>query len=168
MSQARSFALLTITLAQSICTHYSCFENQGRFVTLKKTGHPAFWKKQGAKNQGHCYSKREEAAWSLLFLNNNDPGFLHPAFWKKQGAWFFSGSQTDPGFQNKNSGCRLTGRLCSILIFMHLEFQKKNWIFFQIFWPSHNRQSICTHYSCFENQGRFVTLKKNRAPCFFQ
>ena len=28
--------------AQSICTHYSCFENQGRFVTLKKIGHPAF------------------------------------------------------------------------------------------------------------------------------
>jgi hypothetical protein len=26
---------------------------------------------------------------------------------------FFSGSQTDPGFQNKNSGCRLTGRVCS-------------------------------------------------------
>ena len=24
-------------------------------------------------------------------------------------------------------------------------------------------QSICTQYSCFENQGRFVTLKKNRA-----
>ena len=23
---------------------------------------------QGAKKQGHCYSKREEAAWSLLFL----------------------------------------------------------------------------------------------------
>ena len=23
-------------VAQSICTHYSCFENQGRFVTLKK------------------------------------------------------------------------------------------------------------------------------------
>ena len=30
-------------------------------------------KKQGAKNQGHCYSKREEAALSLLFLNNNGP-----------------------------------------------------------------------------------------------
>ena len=29
-------------------------------------------------------------------------------------------------------------------------------------------QSICTPYSCFENQGRFVTLKKNWAPCFFQ
>jgi hypothetical protein len=23
-------------VAQSICTHYSCFENMGRFVTLKK------------------------------------------------------------------------------------------------------------------------------------
>ena len=42
------------------------------FVTLKKIGHPVFYKKQGAKNQGNCYSKREEAAWSLLFLNNND------------------------------------------------------------------------------------------------
>ena len=32
-------------------------------------------KNQGAKNQGQCYSKREESAWSLLFLNNNDPVF---------------------------------------------------------------------------------------------
>ena len=31
-------------------------------------------KKQDAK-KGHCYSKREEAAWLLLFLNNNDPVF---------------------------------------------------------------------------------------------
>jgi hypothetical protein len=31
--------------------------------------------KQGAKKLGHCYSKREEAAWFLLFLNNNDPVF---------------------------------------------------------------------------------------------
>ena len=29
-------------------------------------------------------------------------------------------------------------------------------------------QSICTHYSCFENQGRFVTLKKNCASCFLK
>ena len=36
-----------------------------------------------AKYQGHCYAKREEAVWSLLFLNNNDPVFLHPAFCKK-------------------------------------------------------------------------------------
>ena len=39
------------------------------------------WKKQGAKKQGHCYSKREEAAWPLLFLNNNDHVFLQPIFW---------------------------------------------------------------------------------------
>ena len=42
-------------------------------------------KKQGAKKQGHCYSKREEAAWPLLFLNKNDPVFspcfLQPIFW---------------------------------------------------------------------------------------
>ena len=36
--------------------------------------------KQGVKKQGHCYSKREEAAWHLLFLNNNDPVFWHPTF----------------------------------------------------------------------------------------
>ena len=36
--------------------------------------------KEGSKKQGHCYSKREEAVWPLLFLNNNDPVFLHPAF----------------------------------------------------------------------------------------
>ena len=36
-------------VAQSICTHYSCIENQGRFVTLKKIGHPAFFKNQGAR-----------------------------------------------------------------------------------------------------------------------
>ena len=29
-------------------------------------------KKAGSKKQGHCYSKRKEAAWPLLFLNNND------------------------------------------------------------------------------------------------
>ena len=77
-----------VKFAQSICTHYSCFENQGRFVNLLFEK-----KKQGAKNQGHCYSKREEAAWSLLFLNNNDPVFLQPAFCKKQGPKFFKSSR---------------------------------------------------------------------------
>ena len=33
-------------------------------------------KNQGAKNQGQCYSKKEEAAWSLLFLNNNETIFF--------------------------------------------------------------------------------------------
>ena len=32
-------------------------------------------KKAGSKKQGNYYSKREEAAWPLLFLNNNDPVF---------------------------------------------------------------------------------------------
>ena len=42
-------------------------------------------------------------------LSNNDlfaPCFLQPIFWT-----FFSGSQTDPCFQNKDSGCRLTGQV---------------------------------------------------------
>jgi hypothetical protein len=46
-------------VAQSICTHYS--SKLGTLLFEKK--------KQSAKNQGHCNSKREEAAWSLLFLN---------------------------------------------------------------------------------------------------
>jgi hypothetical protein len=58
-------------------------------VTLKKIRHPAFFKKQGAKNQGHYYSKREEAAWSLLFLNNNDPVFFAPCFLQKAGSLIF-------------------------------------------------------------------------------
>ena len=49
----------------------------GRFVTLKIN---QVQKKLGAKKTGCCYSKREEAIWPLLFLNNNDPVFLHPAF----------------------------------------------------------------------------------------
>ena len=64
-----------------------------------KMGHPAFWKKQSAKNQGHCNSKREEAAWSLLFLNKEWPCFFQPVFLQKPGCPIF-----------KNSGCRLTGR----------------------------------------------------------
>ena len=32
-------------------------------------------KKAGCKKQGQCYSKREQAAWPCLFLNNNDPVF---------------------------------------------------------------------------------------------
>ena len=46
-----------------------------RVWNLKKKVQKIGCKKQGAKKQGHCYSKREEAAWPLLFLNNNDPVF---------------------------------------------------------------------------------------------
>jgi hypothetical protein len=31
--------------------------------------------KAGSKKGGHCYSKREEVAWSCLFLNKNGPVF---------------------------------------------------------------------------------------------
>ena len=34
-SQHSVVVTLTATLPQSICTHYSCFENMGQFVTLK-------------------------------------------------------------------------------------------------------------------------------------
>ena len=79
---------------QSICTNYSCFENIGQFVILKKIRSKIWtWKKQGAKKQDHCYSKREKARLPLLFLNNNNPVFLHPAFRKKQGPWFFKSSR---------------------------------------------------------------------------
>ena len=33
---------------------------------------------------------------------------------------------------------------------------------------SNRVQSICTHYSCFENQCLFLTLKKNRTPSFLR
>ena len=109
-------------------------------------------KKAGCKKQGHCYSKREESAWLLLFLNNNDrlffaPCFLHPIFWT-----FFSGSQTDPCFQNKNSRCRLTGRIgplnncqrkCSLF-----SLQKKRGHLSFIY--SQSKMTGCT-YICKEN-----------------
>ena len=37
-------------------------------------------KKAGCKEQGHCYSKREEASLPLLFLNKNDPVFCSLLF----------------------------------------------------------------------------------------
>ena len=50
----------------------------GQIVTLKKN---QVQKKAGPKKLGCCYSKREDAIWPLLFLDNNDPVFLHPAFY---------------------------------------------------------------------------------------
>ena len=95
---------------QSIRAHHSSlFGLSDIFWDLElKNIRSKIWirKNQGAKKQGHFYSKREEAAWPFLFLNNNHP-FFRFIFW----TWFFSGSQTDPLFQNKNSGCRLTEQL---------------------------------------------------------
>ena len=47
------------------------------------------WKKQGEKKQGHCYSKREEAAWSLLLLNKEWPCFFLAWFLQKAGCPVF-------------------------------------------------------------------------------
>ena len=53
------------TVAQSICTHYSCFENMGWFGDPEKNQVQNMdLKKAGCKKRGQCYSKREEAAWS--------------------------------------------------------------------------------------------------------
>ena len=46
-------------------------------------------KKAWCKIQGLCYSKREGARLSLLFLNNNDPVFCN---------WLFSGPYFGPDF----------------------------------------------------------------------
>ena len=62
-------------IAQSICTHYSCFENMDRFVTLKKIKSKICVSKSRVQKKGRCYPKREEARLLLLFLNNNDPVF---------------------------------------------------------------------------------------------
>ena len=62
---------------------------KNRAPCFLKIGHPAFWKKQSAKNQGHCYSEKEEAVWCLLFLNREWPCFFQPNFCKKQGAPIF-------------------------------------------------------------------------------
>ena len=53
-------------------------------------------KKQGAKKQGHCYSKREEA----IFLNNIFPIFCNPYF----GLNFFQGHKPTHVFKTRIVG----------------------------------------------------------------
>jgi hypothetical protein len=55
--------------AQSICTHYSCFENQGRFLTLKKIlGTLLFFQKAGCKKpRSLLFKKRRGSLVSPLF-----------------------------------------------------------------------------------------------------
>ena len=85
----------------------------GWFVTLKKIGSKIWtWKKQVAKNRVIVIQKEKRqpglfSFWITIFLH---PAFFRSIFW----TWFFSGSQTNPCFQNKNSGCRLTGRVSYI------------------------------------------------------
>jgi hypothetical protein len=58
-----------LPFAQSICTHYSCFENMGRFVTLKKNQVQNMGcKKQGAKNRVIGSQKEKRPGCLFLFL----------------------------------------------------------------------------------------------------
>ena len=50
-------------------------KNRVGLWTWKKPGPKYGVQKAGCKKQGQCYSKREKARLSLLFLNNNDPAF---------------------------------------------------------------------------------------------
>ena len=59
----------------------------------------------GCKKQGHCYSKRKEAAWPLLFLNNNDPIFLQPIFW----TFFLQGHKLTHVFKTRIVGANGLG-----------------------------------------------------------
>ena len=64
---------------QPICTLISNLSGRPDIFlgsgTLKKLGPKYGVQKAGCKKHGHCYSKREEEAWPLLFLNNNGPVF---------------------------------------------------------------------------------------------
>ena len=107
--QKEGFLLLKIiTDSQNMLGLY---EEHSRPVNLHplflKIGHPAFCKKQAEKNRVILYSKREETRLPLLFFNYNDLGFLHSVFFSKNrvGCPIF-----------KNSGCRLTGRLCTAIL----------------------------------------------------
>ena len=50
-------------------------KNRVGLWTWKKPGPKYGVQKAGCKKQGQCYSKREKARLSLLFLNNNEPVF---------------------------------------------------------------------------------------------
>ena len=60
-----------VIIAVSICTHYSNLSGQPDIFlgsgTLKKQGPKYGVQKAGCKKQGHCYSKREEAAALFSF-----------------------------------------------------------------------------------------------------
>ena len=68
--------------------HYSCFENQGRFVTLKKKlGTLLFENSRVQKNKVIIIQKKKRQPGLFFFW------FLHPAFCKKQGLQFFKSSR---------------------------------------------------------------------------
>ena len=72
--------------------------------TLQRRSKIWIAKKQDAKKQGHCYSKREEARLPLLFLSNNEPVFLHPAFCNPYFGPFFQGHKPTHVFKTRIVG----------------------------------------------------------------
>ena len=79
---------------QSLCTHYSCFENMGQFVTLKKIRSKIWtWKKQCEKTGSFLFKKRRGQAASSLF-EQQWPCFLLPAFFRSIfWTWYFLSSR---------------------------------------------------------------------------
>jgi hypothetical protein len=65
------------------------------YEPLRNIVHPAFCSNQAEKNRVILYSKTQETRLPLLFLNNNDLGFLHSVFFKKQGAQFLKSRVPD-------------------------------------------------------------------------
>ena len=97
------------TIAQSICTHYSKLSGRPDIFlgsgTLKKSGPK---KSRVPKNRVIVIQKENRQPGLFSFGITMTLIFCTLIFF---GPDFFSGSQTDPCFQNKNSGCRLTGRM---------------------------------------------------------
>ena len=90
------------TVAQSICTQYS-----------RLSGQPAIFLGSGTLKKG-CYELQKVGCKGCLFsFWVTMTLFLYPIFATHLLDLFFR-SQTHPCFQNKKSGCRLTGRLCFI------------------------------------------------------
>ena len=94
----------------------------------KKLGPKYGVQKAGCKKTGSLFfkKKRGQTAFSLFWITMT-LFFCTLLFATHILDLFISGSQIDPCFQNKNSGCRLTGRLCT-KIFVEIT------VFFNIFW----------------------------------
>ena len=101
---------------QSICTHFSSLSGQPDI----------FEGLEHKKNQVQNMDLKKLRLSPLLFLNNNYLCFSRAML----RTWFFSGSQTDPCFQNKNSGmsgCRLTVQMRLSEIFSFQQPLDKSW-----------------------------------------
>ena len=138
-----------------ICTHYSCLSGWPDIFLGSETltNRSKIWvAKSRVKKAGSLLFKREEGAWPVAssVFEEQWPCFLHLTFCNPYFGPFFTGSQTDPYFQNK-SGCRLTEWICfapvetiwarPIIELNWVPLQKvlcwqKNWIYYMkiLFW----------------------------------